>query len=80
MKIKILIEEFNKMESCVKLKLESGGIARIVPSDPMILEDSRIVLSDKFFDEIQRISKMLNTYVIINSLQTTVRIEEEETK
>jgi len=71
------IEEFNKLNSCIKLKLESGGLARISPTDPMLAEDSKVVLSEKFFDEIQRISKKLNVNVIINSLQTTIRIEKD---
>lgn len=71
------IEKFNQLNSCIKLKLESGGLARISPNDQLLAEDSKVVLSERFFDEVQRISKELNVNVVINSLQTTIRIEKE---
>lgn len=71
------IEEFNKMDSCLKLEKESGGLARIIPKDPLIMENSKVILSDKFYDEVQRISKELGVRVIMNSMQTTIRIDKE---
>lgn len=75
--IEKFINKFNQLESCIKLKLESGGVARIVPEDTMILKDSKVILSENFFDQIQKISTELNMYVVINSMQTTITVDKE---
>lgn len=69
-----VIEKFNALGSCVKLFKEAGGIARIGVSDKFILAESKVIISNAFHDEVQKIQKELGVVLIFNANQTTIRI------
>lgn len=76
-KIDQVIEKFNALDSGIKLVKESGGIARITSTDKFIMPNSKVIVSDAFYDAISIISKELGVYLILNSMQTTVSIDKE---